>query len=72
MGQKVVIQSGESAPDPAELRAEIARAKVRQYRIADEVGISESHLSGLLGGRKTLTHALADAIRQAIEKVAAA
>lgn len=72
MKQEVVSSVPDSTPDPAELRVEIARKGIRQYLVAQRVGVSEGQLSRILTGRKPLTEELAKRIRQAIVEVAAA
>lgn len=71
MGHKVVIESQVQAPDPADLRVEIARKAVVQYRVAQKIGVSEGQLSRLLTGRKALTIEMAERIRAAIAELAA-
>ena len=72
MTQEVVSSDLNVGPDPADLRVEIARTGVRQYLVADLVGVSEGQLSRILSGRKPLTEELAERIRTAIAEVAAA
>lgn len=60
-----------SQPDPADLRVEIARTGIVQYRVAQKVGVSEGQLSRLLTGRKPLTAEMAERIRAAILELAA-
>lgn len=72
MGQEIV--SGVQAQEPAHvaLRVEIARTGVRQFVVAQKVGISEGQLSRLLRGLKPLSPELEAQIRAAIVEVAAA
>jgi transcriptional regulator with XRE-family HTH domain len=73
MQQEVVSLAGTNpAPDPADLRVAIARTGVRQFVIAQKIGISEGQLSRLLTGRKPLTEEIAERIRLAIAEAAAA
>jgi plasmid maintenance system antidote protein VapI len=67
MQQEVVSQT----PDPADLRVEIARTGVRQFLVAQKIGVSEGQLSRLLTGRKPLTDDIAGRIRAAIAELAA-
>lgn len=58
--------------DPlAAMRAAIAAHELRQFEIAERVGISEGHLSLLLKGRKRLSDDLALRIRTAITELVA-
>lgn len=72
MGQEVVIRDTADAPDPADLRVEIARTGVRQYRVAEKLEMTEGTLSRILNGRTALTPELDGRIRAAIAEVAAA
>lgn len=73
MAQELVTTAvPEPSPDPADLRVEIARTGVRQYLVAEKVGVSEGQLSRLLTGRKPLSAELAARIKSAIAEVAAA
>jgi transcriptional regulator with XRE-family HTH domain len=49
----------------------IAETGIRQYLVADRVGVSDGHLSKILTGRKTVDDAMLALIAQAIEAVAA-
>lgn len=72
MAQEIVsLPETNPAPDPAELRVEIARRGVRQFAIAQRLGMSEGQLSRILTGRKPLTEELSERIRLAIAEVAA-
>lgn len=68
MAQEIVSQI--DAPDPSDLRVEIARTGVRQYLVAKAVGVSEGQLSRILSGRAVLTAEMAERIRDAIAEVA--
>jgi len=69
--QQEVVSEDHAAPDPSDLRVEIARKGVRQFAVAQRLGISEGQLSRLLTGRKPLTDEIAARIRVAIAEVAA-
>lgn len=74
MQQEIVgpeSESGAPAPHVA-LRMEIARTGVRQYLVAERVGVSEGQLSKILAGRKELTEELRISISAAIDDLAVA
>ena len=53
-------------PTHTALRIAIVAAGIRQYAIADRLGLSDGQLSKILSGRKPLTDELAQGIREAI------
>lgn len=61
----------ETLPEFRRLRVAVVSAGLKQYDVAERLGISESHLSRLLSGRKTLTDEMASRIRLAITELAA-
>lgn len=74
MRQQVATQTidlGALAPH-TRLRVRIAVAAIPQYKVAGAVGISDSHLSRILSGRKEADELLLARIDQAIDTLAAA
>lgn len=61
-----------AVPPYTALRIEILTSGLRQYTIADRVGIDDGHLSKILSGRKPLTEDLEKKIRAAIAQGSAA
>lgn len=55
----------------AAMRAAIAAHSIRQYQVAEKIGVTEGHLSMLLLGRKRMSDELAGKIRVAITELAA-
>lgn len=70
MRQELAITPSD-LPEYRRLRIAVVAAGVKQYAVADRLGISESHLSGLLSGRKTLDGQTAARIREAIKALTA-
>jgi DNA-binding transcriptional regulator YdaS (Cro superfamily) len=72
MQQEIVGPATESgAPEPhVALRMEIARTGVRQFLIAERIGVSEGQLSRMLAGRKPMTEVQISAISAAIAELA--
>lgn len=58
-------------PTPASLRARIGETRVRQWRVAQRLGIAEVHLSHVLVERKDADAAMLARIAEAIEDEAA-
>lgn len=56
---------------PASLRARIAETRVRQWRVAQRLGVSEVHLSHVLVERKPADEAFLIQVADAIEAEAA-
>jgi hypothetical protein len=54
-------------PTPSSLRARIAETRVRQWRIAQRLGVAEVHLSHVLVERKAADPEFLDQIAKAIE-----
>lgn len=73
MRQDVVTEPGAPAHQqtPTTLRMRIAETGIRQYLVADRLGISDGHLSKILTGRKTVDAELLARIGHAVEDVAA-
>jgi len=67
-----IVSDIQAEPAHVELRVAIARTGVKQFVVAQRVGISEGQLSRLLRGLKPLSPELAEQIRTAIAEVAAA
>jgi len=59
-------------PTPVSLRMRIAETGIRQFLVAQRLGISDGHLSNILRGSRTADDALLGRIAVAIEDVAAA
>lgn len=72
MGQKVVKPQTAEAHTGFDLMVERKRARVKQYRVAHRVGITESELSRIENGKKEVDADRVAAIRQAIRDEAAA
>lgn len=70
MRQELANSSAE-LPEYRRLRVAVVAAGVKQYAVADRLGMSESHLSGLLSGRRALDAETAERIREAIQALAA-
>jgi DNA-binding transcriptional regulator YdaS (Cro superfamily) len=72
MGQGLVSELEASGlPRHAALKAVIATSGIRQFAVANRVGVSDSHLSKILSGRKPLPDELAMAIEIAINELRA-
>lgn len=70
MQQELVSQT--PTIEPLELRVRIATTRVYQYAVAERVGMSESHLSRILSGRKVADAETLARIAAAIDELAAA
>lgn len=53
------------------LKVEITTAGIRQFAVAERIGMSEGQLSKLLGGRRPIDDEMAIRIRRAIKELAA-
>lgn len=73
---QMCVPDGESVdnaqrPTPASLRARIAETRVRQWRVAQRLGVAEVHLSHVLVERKATDPDELALIARAIEEEAA-
>jgi succinate dehydrogenase flavin-adding protein (antitoxin of CptAB toxin-antitoxin module) len=59
-------------PELAKLRMRIAETRIKQYRVAALLDISDGHLAHLLSGSRSADDALLAKIAAAIEEVVAA
>jgi plasmid maintenance system antidote protein VapI len=60
------------APTAADIRAELARRRLRAFVIAAKVGVHPNNLSGILHERRPLSPELAERIMRAITAEAGA
>ncbi len=73
MRQEGVNQSLDTSGLPLHLALKVERtaAGIRQFEVAQQLGISESHLSRIESGRKPVTDELAGRIRAILRRTAA-
>lgn len=61
-----------TAPTPADLRAEIARARLYLYEVAAAAGVPPGRLSAVLGGRAPMSSTFAAHVADSIRALVAA